>query len=136
MKQIFINLPVKNIEASMQFYQAIGFTVNPVFTDADQKCMVLSDAIFIMLQTTTMFTTHIKKPIPDLKNNIGASYTLPVESIDKVNTLMISGINAGGVEIIAPIESGFMLVRTLVDLDGHVWGIIHLDMNKFKPLNQ
>ena len=48
---------------------------------------------------------------------------------------MTSGINAGGVEIIAPIETGFMLVRTLADLDGHIWGIIHLDMNKFKPLN-
>jgi predicted lactoylglutathione lyase len=136
MKQIFINLPAQDIEASMRFYQALGFSVNPVFTDDSQKCMVWSDTIYIMLQTKTMFTTHIKKPIPDLKNNIGASYTLPVESIDKVNEIMTSGINAGGVEVIAAIESGFMLVRTLADLDGHVWGIIHLDMNKFKPLNQ
>jgi predicted lactoylglutathione lyase len=56
MKQIFINLPVKNLEASMNFYEQLGFTVNPLFTFDDQKCMVWSNQIYVMLQSIEMFT--------------------------------------------------------------------------------
>jgi predicted lactoylglutathione lyase len=56
MKQIFINLPVKNLEASMNFYEQLGFTVNPLFTFDDQKCMVWSNQIYVMFQSIEMFT--------------------------------------------------------------------------------
>ena len=55
MKQIFINLPVKDVDASMQFYTQLGFTVNPLFTFDDQKCMEWGDHIYLMLQTYKMF---------------------------------------------------------------------------------
>lgn len=134
MKQIFINLPVKNVENSMNFYKALGFTVNPLFTFDDQKCMVWSDQIYVMLQTIEMSKNGEKKNIVDSKNNRIATFTLPVESLDKVNEIMQKGLNGGGTEPTEPIDEGFMQVRNIEDPDGHNWGIIFLDIEKFKKM--
>ncbi|MEM0578385.1 VOC family protein [Flavobacterium polysaccharolyticum] len=134
MKQIFINLPVKNVENSMNFYTALGFTVNPLFTFDDQKCMVWSDQIYVMLQTIEMSKNGEKKNIVDSKNNRIATFTLPVESLDKVNEIMQKGLNGGGTEPTEPIDEGFMQVRNIEDPDGHNWGIIFLDIEKFKKM--
>jgi uncharacterized protein len=134
MKQIFINLPVKNIDASMNFYSQIGFTVNPLFTFDDQKCMVWTDQIYVMLQTLEMSKTGEKKNIGDPKINRIATFTLPVESLDKVNEIMEKGLKAGGTEPTELIDEGFMQIRNIEDLDGHNWGIICLDIEKFKKM--
>lgn len=132
MKQIFINLPVKDVQASMDFYLQLGFKVNPLFSFDDQKCMVWSDQIYVMLQTHEMFKTGNKKNIADPKKNTLATFTLPVESLDRVNEIIENGLKAGGSESIPMIDEGFMQVRTIEDLDGHNWGIIYLDIEKFK----
>ena len=132
MKQVFINLPVKDVEASMEFYKQLGFTVNPLFTFDDQKCMVWCDQIYLMLQTLEMFKSGNVKNIPDPKENVLATFTLPVESLDKVNEIIINGLNAGGTESTPLIDEGFMQIRNIEDLDGHNWGIIYLDIDKFK----
>ncbi len=134
MKQIFINLPVKDVLASMEFYQQLGFTVNPLFTFDDQKCMVWSDQIFVMLQTLEMFKSGNKKEIADPRKNRIATFTLPVDSLDIMNELMGKGLKAGGTESIPMIDEGFMQVRNIEDLDGHKWGIIYLDIDKFKQM--
>lgn len=131
-KQIFINLPVSNTEKSVQFYTALGFTVNPEFSDDNQKCMVWSEHIYVMLQSQQMFRHHIKKQMPDTNKYQTASYTLPVESFSKVNNIMESGLQAGGKEPISMIDEGFMQIRTIEDVDGHTWGIIYLDMQQFR----
>lgn len=132
MKQIFINLPVKDVEASMEFYTQLGFAVNPLFTFDDQKCMVWCDQIYVMLQTLEMFKSGNVKNIPDPKENVLATFTLPVESLDKVNEIIKNGLNAGGKESTPLIDEGFMQIRNIEDLDGHNWGIIYLDIDKFK----
>ena len=132
MKQVFINLPVKDVEASMEFYTQIGFTVNPLFTFDDQKCMVWNDNIYVMLQTLEMAKKGNKKKIADPKVNIIATFTLPVESIEKVNEILEKGLKAGGTESTKLIDEGFMQIRNIEDLDGHNWGIIFLDIEKFK----
>lgn len=134
MKQIFINLPVKNVDASMNFYSQIGFTINPLFTFDDQKCMVWTDQIYVMLQTLEMSKTGEKKNIADPKINRIATFTLPVESLDKVNEIMEKGLKAGGTEPTELIDEGFMQIRNIEDLDGHNWGIIFLDIEKFKKM--
>lgn len=131
-KQIFINLVVNEVEKSMNFYTALGFTVNPEFTDEDQKCMVWSEHIYVMLQSQKMFRSYLKKQVPDTSKYQTATYTLPVESFDKVNIIMENGLKAGGVESIPMIDEGFMQIRTIEDFDGHTWGIIYLDMQKFR----
>ena len=132
MKQIFINLPVKDVEASMNFYTKLGFTVNPLFTFDDQKCMIWSDQIYLMLQTYQMFKSGNKKNLPDTKENAIATFTLPVESLDRVNEIIENGLKAGGVERTPMLDEGFMQIRNIEDLDGHNWGIIYLDIEKFK----
>lgn len=132
MKQIFINLPVKDVEASMDFYKQLGFTVNPLFTFEDQKCMVWGDQIYLMLQTYEMFKSGNKKNLPDTKQNTIATFTLPVESFDRVNEIIEKGLKAGGIEPAPMLDEGFMQVRNIEDLDGHNWGILYLDIEKFK----
>ncbi len=134
MKQIFINLPVRDLLASMNFYTQLGFVLNPVFSFDDQKCMAWSDQILVMLQTYEMFQTGNGKPIPDPKELTNSSYTLPVESVEQMNLMVEAVLQAGGAEILPRIEETFMQVRTISDLDGHVWGIICLDMMKFRSL--
>ncbi len=134
MRQIFINLPVKDVEASMHFYMQLGFAVNPLFTFDDQKCMVWTDQIYVMLQTLEMSKAGERKSIADPKKNRIATFTLPVESLDKVNEIMEKGLKAGGTETTEFIDEGFMQIRNIEDLDGHNWGIIFLDIDKFKKL--
>lgn len=132
MKQIFINLPVKDVEASMHFYTQLGFTVNPLFTFDNQKCMVWTDQIYLMLQTYRMFKPRNKKKLPDTKQNAIATFTLPVDSLDKVNEIIENGLKAGGAETMPAIDEGFMQVRNIEDPDGHNWGVMYLDIKKFK----
>ena len=134
MKQIFINLPVKDMDASMEFYTKLGFTVNPLFTFEDQKCMEWGNHIYLMLQTYKMFESGNKKQLPDTKTNAIATFTLPVESLEKVNEIMENGLKAGGMESSPMIDEGFMQVRNIEDLDGHNWAIIYLDLEKFKQI--
>ena len=134
MRQLFINLPVKDVDAAMQFYTQLGFSVNPLFTFNDQKCMVWSDQIYVMLQTVDMFKSGNTKNLADPKQHTIASFTLPVESLNQLNEIMENGLRAGGTERTPSIDEGFMQVRNLEDPDGHQWGILYLDLEKFKKM--
>lgn len=134
MKQLFINLPVSDLDKSMKFYQSLGFTNNLLFTDEDQKCMVWSDSIYIMLQSRQFSNSYLVKQMVDVRNYQIPSFTLPVESVELVNEMMAMGINAGGFEPIPSINEGFMFLRSIEDMDGYVWGIMCLDVEKFKSL--
>ena len=134
MKQIFINLPVKNVEASMDFYIQLGFTVNPLFTFDDQKCMVWSDQIYVMLQTLDLFKSGNKKNIAEPKKNTIATFTLPVENLFRLNEIIENSLKAGGTEPTQTIDEGFMQIRNIEDLDGHNLGIIFLDIDKIKKM--
>jgi len=136
MKQIFINIPVSDLEKSMQFYLAMGFIINPLFTDEDQKCMVWSDSIYVMLQSRKFSNAYINKtPIDASKHQI-PSFTLPVNSIEKVNEMIESGISNGGFEPVTSFTADFMLLRSIEDPDGYMWGIMHLDLHKFESFKK
>lgn len=129
-KQIFINLAVKDLQKSMDFYTAIGFTNNPQFSDDTAKCMVWSDSIYVMLLTPEKFSSFATKPLADTKSGLAALYSLSLNSIDEVNTLMDNGLQAGGTEPNELRDYGFMQQRTLEDFDGHTWEIFFMDMSK------
>lgn len=120
----------------MDFYSKLGFAVNPLFTFDDQKCMVWSDEIYVMLQTLEKFKSGNNKNIADPKDHIIATFTLPVESLNRLNEIIENGLMAGGTEPTQTIDEGFMQVRTIEDLDGHCWGILFLDIDKFKTQRQ
>src|SRR5690606_41717686 len=96
-KQIFINLAVKDLIKSMDFYTALGFTNNLQFSDDTAKCMVWSESIFVMLLTHEKFSTFATKPIADTKSNVAGLFSLSLDSIDEVNNIMVNGLKAGGI---------------------------------------
>jgi predicted lactoylglutathione lyase len=130
MKQVFINLAVKDIDRSMQFYSQLGFIINPQFSDDQAKCMVWSDAIFVMIMCHEKFKAFTKKPIADTKSSIAGLFALSVENVDKVNEVVERGLKAGGKEPMPMIDYGFMQLRKIEDLDGHTWEIFFMDASK------
>lgn len=130
MKQIFLNLAVENLQKSMEFYTAIGFTNNPQFSDDTAKCMVWSEHIYIMLLTHEKFASFATKPIADTKNNVAGLFSLSMNSVDEVNQMMERGLQAGGKEPNEMRDYGFMQQRTLEDFDGHTWELFYFDTNK------
>ena len=129
--QVFINLAVKDLTKSMDFYTQLGFTNNPQFSDDSSKCMVWSEHIFVMIMTYEKFKTFATKPIADTKNNIAGLFALSVESVDRVNDLVDKGVTAGGSEPVPFQDYGFMQKRNIEDPDGHTWEIFYMDMSKF-----
>jgi uncharacterized protein len=131
MKQIFINLAIADLQKSMDFYTALGFTNNPQFSDDTAKCMQWEDNIFLMLLTHEKFNQFATKPIADTKTNIAALLSLSVSNIDAVNKMVDDGLKAGGIEPTEMKDYGFMQQRTIEDFDGHTWEIFCMDMSKF-----
>lgn len=130
-KQIYINLAVSELQKSMDFYTALGFTNNPQFSDDTGKCMVWSDNIFVMLLTHEKFANFATKPIADTKSNVAALFSLSVDSVDEVNNIMTNGLQTGGTESGEMRDYGFMQQRTIEDFDGHTWEIFYMDISKF-----
>ena len=135
-KQIFINLAVEELQKSMDFYTALGFTNNPQFSDDTGKCMVWSENIFVMLLTHEKFANFATKPIADTKSNLAGLFSLSTDSIDEVNNIVTNGLKAGGIEPNEMRDYGFMQQRTIEDFDGHTWEIFYMDMSKFPKEQQ
>ena len=129
-KQVFINLAVTDLQKSMDFYTALGFTNNPQFSDDTAKCMLWSDTIYVMLLTHEKFLNFTNKPIADTKSNIAGLFSLSTDSIDEVNNIVNNGLNAGGTEPNEMRDYGFMQQRTIEDFDGHTWEVFYMDMSK------
>ena len=130
-KQIFINLAVTNLQKSTDFYKALGFTVNPQFSDDTAKCMVWSDSIFVMLLTHEKFSSFTDKPIADTKSAVAGLFSLSLDSVDDMNAMMAQGLAAGGTEPTELRDYGFMQQRTIEDFDGHTWEVFYMDISKF-----
>uniref|UniRef100_UPI00262CE6D1 VOC family protein n=1 Tax=Chitinophaga sp. TaxID=1869181 RepID=UPI00262CE6D1 len=107
-KKIFINLPVADLNKSMEFYTRIGFTNNPVFTDETAACMVLSEEIYAMLLTHGKFSEFTSKKIIDAKTGIGVINSISVDSLEEVNTMADAALSGGGTEPTPPKDYGFM----------------------------
>jgi predicted lactoylglutathione lyase len=130
-KQVFINLAVKDLQKSMDLYTAMGFTNNPQFSDDTAKCMVWSEHIYVMIMTHEKFASFATKPIADTKSHLAGIYSLSVESVDEVNSIISKALEAGGTEPNEMRDYGFMQQRTLEDFDGHTWEVFFMDITKF-----
>lgn len=130
-KQVFINLPVKDLKKSKAFYEAIGFTNNPQFTDDTAAFMVWSDTIYVMLLTHEKVKQFTSKTIVDASKSVEVSIALTMESNDGVNAFAEKAVKAGGRESGEPQDYGFMQQRSVEDLDGHTWEPMYMDMSKF-----
>lgn len=128
-KMIFVNLPVRDLAASVAFYEALGGTVNPQFSDDNGKCIVLSDSIYVMLLSHAKYQSFTTRPIGDARAQTQALYALNVDSRDEVDALVARLVEAGGRADPNPVQDhGFMFGRSAEDPDGHVWELFWMDM--------
>lgn len=121
-KMIFISLPVTDLKASMRFYQAIGFSNNPTFTDDTAACMVWSEAINVMLITHPKWRTFTTRPIPPSTSS-EVALNLSCDSREAVDAMnAAAAANGGAADINPPQDMGFMYARDMADPDGHILG--------------
>ncbi len=125
-KQIFINLPVADLPKSMAFFKALGFSNNPQFSDDTAACIVISDAISVMLGTHAKFREFTPKAVCDTSKAVEVLLSLSCESREQVDDLVAKAVAAGGSTYDQPEDFGFMYTHSFVDLDGHGWGLLHL----------
>jgi uncharacterized protein len=126
--KIFINLPVKDLQRSSDFFTQLGFSFNPQFTDEKAACMIISDEkIFAMLIREDYFSTFTKKQIADAGRTTEVLLALDVESRERVDELIEKAIKAGGSDYMEPQDHGWMYYRTFADPDGHLWEVMYGD---------
>lgn len=125
--QIFVNLPVSNLPASMTFFGQLGFTFNQQFTDDSAACMVVSDAIYVMLLTHDKFQMFTPNPISDANTATEVLICLSQPSRAAVDELVRKAIAAGGNTYQQPQDYGFMYGHGFQDLDGHIWELMYMD---------
>jgi len=128
-KMIFVNLPVKDLAASIRFYEAIGCEKNEQFSDHRSANMVWSDTIFFQLLTHEYFATFTPKTIADAQKTSEVLIALSRDSRDEVDAITAAAAAAGGTaDVRAPQDLGFMYSRAFADPDGHVFETLWLDL--------
>ena len=130
--KIFVNLPVKNLKKSIEFFTKLGYKFNPQFTDEKATCMIISKDIYAMLIVEKFFKTFIKKQIVDTSKSTEVILALTVNSRQKVDDMIKKVISAGGIETRKPQDMGWMYGRSFQDIDGHLWEMFYMDQSKIK----
>jgi len=130
-KQIFVNLPVRDLPKAKAFYEAIGAVVNPQFSDDTAACMVLSDSIFVMLLTHPKWAFFTNKPIVDAREASEVMLALSASERGAVDAVVEAARAHGGKADVNPVQDhGFMYGRSFEDVDGHVWESVFMDMSQ------
>jgi uncharacterized protein len=130
--KIFVNLPVKDLNKTIEFFTKLGFTFNPQFTDENATCMIVGEDIFVMLLVERFFKTFMKKEICDATKDAEVIVALSAESREKVDQMMSRVIEAGGRESRESQDHGWMYGRSFEDINGHLWEIIYMDETAIK----
>ena len=130
--KIFVNLPVKNLNKSIEFFTKLGYTFNQQFTDETATCMIVTDDIFVMLLTEEKFKTFIPKEICDAKKSTEVLVCLSLESRPQVDEMVRKAVSAGGTTYNDPQDHGFMYGHGFQDLDGHIWELIYMEPSAIK----
>lgn len=126
-KAIFVNLPVKDLARTRAFWERLGFSFNPQFSDDTAACLVMSDTVYAMLLTHAKFKEFTGKDIIDSSKGIEVINALGVESREAVDAMVIAAVTAGGSAVRPDADYGFMYQRSFDDLDGHSWEVIWMD---------
>jgi uncharacterized protein len=128
-RMIFVNLPVADLPKARAFYEALGFANNPQFSDDTSACMIVSDAIHVMLLTHAKWASFTKRPIPPTHSS-EVMLALSCDSRGAVDAMNAAAATHGGTADINPVQDlGFMYNRNLADPDGHVWEAMFMDMS-------
>jgi uncharacterized protein len=134
--ELYINLPVDNLENTKEFYSNLGFSFEPQFTNENGAALILGENIYVMLLTKDFFKTFaVDKQIINPKINIQVLNAFSVNSRDEVDEMIEKAIKSGGKEFRQTIDHEWMYGRAFEDIDGHVWEVMHMDISKM-PLEK
>ena len=126
-REIYVNFPVKDLNQSIAFFTALGFSFEPKYTDENATCMIVADNIFVMLLIESFFQTFTKKRICDATAYTEVLVCLSCDSRARVDELAAKAAAAGGKIPRQPQDHGFMYGHGFEDLDGHIWELIYME---------
>jgi predicted lactoylglutathione lyase len=127
--QIFVNLPVKDLNKSIEFFTSLGYSFNPQFTNEQGASLVISDNIFFMLLTEPFFKSFIKKDIADATKVAETINCISVDSREAVDEMVRKAVAAGATVPNEKQDYGWMYGHGFQDLDGHLWEFAYMDMS-------
>jgi predicted lactoylglutathione lyase len=130
---IFVNLPVRDLARSMEFFKKLGYTFNPQFTDENGACMIVDDRIHVMLLVEKYFKTFTPRPVCDGKSATESILALSATSREAVNRMVETALAAGARRHKEPRDHGFMYEWGFEDLDGHLWEYFWMDPAHVQP---
>ncbi|SDM22721.1 hypothetical protein SAMN04487896_5679 [Paenibacillus sp. ov031] len=130
-KQIFVNLPVKDLKRSVDFFTKVGFEFNVNFTDESATCMIIGDNIYAMLLVEDRFQSFISKKISNAADTAEVIVALSVESREQVDLIVQAALDAGGKPYNDPQDHGFMYGWSFQDPDDHLWEVSYMDLSSF-----
>lgn len=131
--KIFVNLPVKDLNKSVEFFTKLGYTFNPQFTNEDATCMIISEDIYVMLLVEKFFKTFIPTEIADTAKSTESLICLSADSRQAVDEMIKKAVDAGGLTYKEPQDHGFMYTQGYRDIDGHIWEIMWMDPATVNP---
>ncbi|ESJ26285.1 MULTISPECIES: VOC family protein [Cupriavidus] len=124
--QIFVNLPVKDLDRSVDFFTRLGYRFDPKFTDRNATCMIVSDQIYVMLLVEEFFRTFTGKAICDTGSSNEVILALSMDSRAAVDDMVSKAVAAGARTPNEPKDYGFMYQHGYEDLDGHLWEVFYM----------
>ena len=130
--KIFVNLPVKQLNKSIEFFTRLGYSFNQQFTDETATCMIVTDDIFVMLLTEEKFKSFTPKDICAPRKWREVLVCLSLESRAAVDEMVRKAVAAGGATYNDPQDHGFMYAHGYEDLDGHIWELVYMDPGAIK----
>lgn len=125
--QIYLNLPVKDLKRSVDFFTALGFSFNPDFTDENATCMIINDNAFVMLLVEGFFKTFTSKDVADAAGSTEAIMAFSVDTREAVDGTVRKALAAGGSPSQEVQDYGFMYNHSFQDPDGHLWEVMWMD---------
>jgi len=129
-RMIFVNLAVRDLKKSMEFFSKLGFEFNMQFTDEKAACMIISGDAFVMLLSEPFFQSFTKRQRCDTSRSTEALLALSCNSRAEVDAIVKKAIDAGGSHAMDPLDHGFMYGWSFYDLDGHHWEVMWMDQSK------
>jgi predicted lactoylglutathione lyase len=126
-RKIFLNIAVRDLKRSMEFFRNLGFEFHPKFTDEKAACMIVNADAYVMLLTEPFFKGFTKKQVCETTSHTEALVALSCNSKEEVDALVKKAVASGGSHAMDPMDHGFMYAWSFYDPDGHHWEVLWMD---------
>ena len=132
-RKLFVNLSVRDLKRSVEFFTRLGFTFNPHFTDENATCMIVSEEASVMLLVEARFKDFTKLQLCDTRTHTEGLFALACSNRAEVDEMVNTAVAAGGRHAMPSMDHGFMYAWSFYDLDGHHWEVFSMDPSAIPP---